>query len=155
LAIVDNTLRGHGEVITRNPGAGADIGIYSRPTYMAQDRDGLDHYFADTSLTMPMQLYLYNNYGSSNIENIFSWQPSEEQWWITGFNPEHVGIADMTKQVMVACVDFSEYTDANGKNEMYDELKDALEELELDKKYVILDEDEEIVWIMWYEGDPI
>ena len=56
---------------------------------------------------------------------------------------------------MVACVDFSEYTDANGKNEMYDELKDALEELELDKKYVILDEDEEIVWIMWYEGDPI
>ena len=22
------------------------------------------------------------------IDNIFSWRPIEDQWWITGFNPE-------------------------------------------------------------------
>ena len=119
---------------------------------MAQDPNGLDHYFADTSLAMPMQLYLYNNYGSSNIENIFSWQPTEEQWWITGFNPEHVGIVDKTKQVMVACVDFSEFTDASGKNEMYDELKKQIQNRKAVKEFVLFDEDNQTVWIMWYEG---
>ena len=119
---------------------------------MTQDPDGLDHYFADTSLTMPMQLYLYNNYGSSNIENIFSWQPTEEQWWITGFNPEHVGIVDKTKQVMVACVGFSEFTDASGKNELYDEFEEQISDIDELTDFVIFDEDNRTVWIMWYEG---
>ena len=61
------------------------MGLYYRPMILPSDPDGLDHYFAYSRLTLPMQLYLYD-YESG--ENIFSWEPTEDQWWITGFNPE-------------------------------------------------------------------
>ena len=90
---------------------------------MAQDSNGLDHYFVWPNSASPMQLYLYNYNGSSNITNIFSWRPTETQWWITGFNPEYVNNVNVNTQVMVGWVDFSKYTNANGENEMYDKFK--------------------------------
>lgn len=69
-----------------NLGAGAEMGLYYRPTILPSDPDGLDHYFAHSEIALPMQLYLYD-YESG--ENIFSWRPIEDQWWITGFNPEY------------------------------------------------------------------
>jgi len=52
---------------------------------------------------------------------------------------------------MVACVDFSEFTDVSGKNEMYDELKNIFEDDTKRGKFVIFDEKESTVWICWYE----
>ena len=68
-----------------NLGAGAELVLYYRPTILPSDPDGLDHYFAHSELALPMQLYLYD-YESG--ENIFSWEPTEDQWWITGFAPD-------------------------------------------------------------------
>ena len=76
------------------------MGLYYRPTILPSDPDGLDHYFAHSEIALPMQLYLYD-YESG--KNIFSWRPIEDQWWITGFNPEYKDEkADAKNQVMIS-----------------------------------------------------
>ncbi|MEN3005048.1 RHS repeat-associated core domain-containing protein [Dehalobacterium formicoaceticum] len=74
-----------------NLGAGAELGIYKRLVI-----SGLrtDHWLVDTKLAMTMTLTL-----NDNKENqIFSYRPSEKQWWITGFNPyyQKVSASDLT-----------------------------------------------------------
>ena len=59
-----------------NLGAGAELGIYTRFL-------NTDHWYVDTSLVMPMSLQLTDKNG--NI--IVKYNPTEKQWWITGFNP--------------------------------------------------------------------
>ena len=105
----------------------------------------LDAYHADTSFTMPMDLYLYNYYGE-NSEQIFGWNPNEEQWWITGFNPKHVGKIDVHKQVMIGCVNFSGYEDLYKK---INAAKDSFGYVEK-KKYLFFDEGNYCLWICWY-----
>jgi len=100
---------------------------------------------------IPMQLYLYNYNGSSNITNIFSWRPTETQWWITGFNPEYVDNVNVNTQVMVGCVDFSKYTNTNGENEMYDEFKEEMVSIIDKSKYLLWDDINTTVWILWGE----
>lgn len=68
----------HGDYL--NLGAGAEIGIYFRPTNWISNLNVLDHYFAHPDFTVPMQLYLYNYEGENSIENIFAWEPCEERW---------------------------------------------------------------------------
>ena len=53
---------------------------------------------------------LRGNYGGF-YEKIFAWSPNEEQWWITGFNPNHVDRVDVNTEVLIGCVDFSGYED--------------------------------------------
>ena len=118
---------------------------------MAQDSNGLDHYFVWPNSAIPMQLYLYNYNGSSNITNIFSWRPTETQWWITGFNPEYVNNVNVNTQVMVGCVDFSKYTNANGENEMYDKFKEEMVSIIDKSKYLLWDDINTTVWILWGE----
>ena len=85
---------------------------------MSQDPNGLDHYFVDKELSMPMTLNLYNYNVEKDIDCIYNYSPTSPQWWITAFNPEYVGKVDVTKHVMIGSVDFS------GNEEMYDELLD-------------------------------
>ena len=41
------------------------------------------------------------------IDNIFSWRPIEDQWWITGFNPKCKDEkADAKNQIMIGSVQF-------------------------------------------------
>jgi hypothetical protein len=130
-----------------NLGAGAEIGFYQRPSAMAQDSNGLDHYFVWPNSAIPMQLYLYNYNGSSNITNIISWRPTETQWWITGFNPEYVNNVNVNTQVMVGCVDFS--TKENGEV-IYNALREQIPMKPWLKDYVIYDDDNKTAWIVWY-----
>jgi len=86
---------------------------------------------------------LCSNYGG--IENIFHWYPQNDQWWITGFNPKHVGKIDVHKQVMVGSIDFSGF----------EELYWAFEENITAKyqnllKFLVFDEQRHNVWICWY-----
>ena len=74
----------HGDYL--NLGAGAEIGVYFRPSCIPSNPDGLDQYYVLPGFIMPMQLYLYEN-NNSEFTNIVSWEPSDDQWWITGFNP--------------------------------------------------------------------
>ena len=77
------------------------------PTWLTQDPEKLDQYFTDYNLALPMTLSLYN-YGEE-VESIFQWCPTEKQWWITGFNPEHLrDEVDVNKQAMICCIDLSE-----------------------------------------------
>jgi hypothetical protein len=70
-----------------NLGAGAELGIYKPWTY----GDGI--WMVDKSLAMTMTLKL-----DYNGTNIIDWQPTDKQWWITGFNPKFTNIkADTLK----------------------------------------------------------
>ena len=122
-----------------------------RPSLISQNPNGLDNYFVWPNSAIPMQLYLYNYNGSSNITNIFSWRPTETQWWITGFNPEYVNNVNVNTQVMVGCVDFSKYTNANGENEMYDKFKEEMVSIIDKSKYLLWDDINTTVWILWGE----
>lgn len=126
-----------------NLGAGAEIGIYSRPDFMSQDPDFFDHYFVDYDLAMPMQLYLYECNGSGNIDNVFSWNPNDKQWWITGFNPEYVNKVDVKKLVSVGCVDFT------GHEEMYNAMKSAISKRDDIKNYILFDDQNVSAWLCW------
>ena len=117
------------------------MGLYYRPTILPSDPDGLDHYFAHSELALPMQLYLYD-YESE--ENIFSWEPTEDQWWITGFNPECKDEkANAKNQVMIGSVQFP-------NDKMYEAFaKDiAINQPDL-LEYVILDDTHYTIWFMW------
>ena len=130
-----------------NLGAGAEIGIYSRPTWLAQDSDKLDQYFVDYDLAMPMQLYLYNYENSSDIQNIHSWAPDEPQWWICSFNPQYLrDDVDVSKQIMIGSMDFS------GNEEMYDCFVAEMNKVGNDekRKYLTYDERNKTIWLCWY-----
>ena len=135
----------HGNYL--NLGAGAEIGIYYRPCTFLDNAFGLDQYYVLPELTLPMQLYLYECNGKSNIDNIFSWVPNEEQWWVTGFNPDYVGKVDYKKQVTIGMVDFSEH------EEMFESLMKSIkaENEEIADEYIIFDDNNKTLWIMWYE----
>lgn len=102
--------------------------------------------------TLPMQLYLYECNGKSNIDNIFSWVPNEEQWWVTGFNPDYAGKVDYKKQVTIGMVDFSEH------EEMYKKLKDTAYNSSApnyNKEAAdnsIFDDYNHVIWIIWSEN---
>lgn len=98
---------------------------------------------------MPMQLYLYNYENADNIEEVLSWRPTEKQWWITGFNPDYVGNVDVSKEILVGCVDFT------GHEGLYEGFaKEYTSDSEL-SKYVILDDDRKLAWIHWCEDGLI
>jgi len=63
-----------------NLGAGAELGIYNRLYVFGQH--GTRHWLAATDHSMKMELHL--TYGGKSIVD---YEPSEKQWWITGFNP--------------------------------------------------------------------
>ena len=77
------------------------------------------------------------------IDNIFSWRPIEDQWWITGFNPECKDEkADAKNQIMIGSVDFS------GKENMYLEFKRQTQGKLRD--YTVFDDNNKTVWICWH-----
>ncbi|MDR1638430.1 MAG: DUF4474 domain-containing protein, partial [Clostridiales bacterium] len=134
-----------------NLGAGAEIGLYKRNAAGSGDMGAgiknifesvtsADHYAVDTAL--PMTLNLYNYHSAASIEPVFNWAPKEDQWWITGFNPEfdNPSTADM---VVLGSVDFSSRTD------VYESMKkETLKEASL-KKHVVFDDEDSIMWLVW------
>ncbi|KLU64306.1 tRNA(Glu)-specific nuclease WapA precursor [Desulfosporosinus acididurans] len=88
-----------------NLGAGAEMGIYSRLSICGVKTD---QWLADTSDAMPITLSLKDN--KCNV--IFSYNPNEPQWWVTGFNPYYQGDqADADYLTAIYTIDFSNKTD--------------------------------------------
>ncbi len=131
-----------------NLGAGSEMGIYYRPNWMSQSPNDFDHYFADQNLTLPMQLYLYDYNSSSDIDNILSWEPTEPQWWITGFNPKTVGNVDVDTQVMIGKVKFE-------NKEMYDKFEIENKFRVSIEDFLFFDKDNYTVWICWFKKGTI
>ncbi len=128
-----------------NIGEGGEMGIYSRPLALPDNKD-LDHYFVDKSLSMPMQLYLYNYENADNIEEVLSWRPTEKQWWITGFNPDYVGNVDVSKEILIGCVDFTDNMKmyAAFKKDMQAPKNAAISD------FCVFDDVHQTAWIGWY-----
>ena len=79
-----------------NLGAGAETGIY---------KGGEPLWKCDTEDAMPMTLRLEDTCG--NV--IYDWQPDENKWWCTGFNPayEDYNVKDL---ISIGTIDFSQHT---------------------------------------------
>lgn len=80
------------------------------------------------------------------IKQLAAWEPTEKQWWVTGFNPSYFGNVDASKQVMICSVDFSENID------MYKELEKDISENNYELlDFLVFDEINSTIWICWYE----
>lgn len=72
--------------------------------------------------------------------------PTEEQWWITGFNPKYKN-PDPDVMVSIVTIDLSEHIDfynaiSDPKNcEYYNEIS---------AENLIFDDENKTVWIQWY-----
>ena len=72
------------------------------------------------------------------------WRPKEEQWWITGFTGnKHHTTAD--KLVMVGTINFS------GKENYYESLKNSVIKDSKLRNYMLFDDKEKKVWILWWD----
>ncbi|GHU55894.1 hypothetical protein FACS1894132_12650 [Clostridia bacterium] len=119
-----------------NVGAGTEVGFY-----ISSDEFSFEHW--DVSYELSMTLSLYYELFSGNYENVFNWQPYEDQWWITGFNPDY--IIDNVKEyqlTQIATVDFS------GMGSMYESLKKS-DIKENDRNCIIFDDEDKKVWLLW------
>jgi hypothetical protein len=114
--------------------SGAEMGLYVYNREVNNER----HYDV-VDFELPMTLSLYNCSGG-NVENVFSWVPDENQWWITGFNPEFTE-PDPNVMVTIGSVDFTGYQD------MYNSLK--LTAIDEDYNNLIFDDQYHTVWILW------
>ena len=90
-------------------GAGAEMGIY---------HGGGPHWKTGTEYAMPMTLTLLDK----NQKEMFKWEPTEDNWWITGFDQKakNVKANDITA---IYTVDFSKNKDMYSafKNSINDE----------------------------------
>ena len=153
-----------------NLGAGAEVGFYTRPESYQSPSDGMingisnkildlltsctDHYNVDKSLSVPMNVYLYEYSGSSSITNVYAWDhqdnstASNNQWWACGFNPEYVLRVDSTKLVRISAIDMSSQKDLYREfANRFDSSADVL------AKYLYFDSDNYYVYVMW--GDSV
>ena len=78
-------------------GAGAEAGIYY---------GGEPHWLIDTKLAMPMTLELLDKDGNP----LFYYAPDEDQWWITGFDPNHPNV-QADELTAIYTLDFSNNKD--------------------------------------------
>lgn len=113
--------------------SGAEIGLYTYST----THSGVDQYDA-IDYELPMSLYLYNYYSSSNIKNVFSWTPIVEQWWITGFNPSFEEPSP-DKMVSIGSIDFS------SKPNVYNALKS-----QATNENSLIFGDDYTIWLSWF-----
>ena len=114
------------------------IGLYTKTDLIV---DGTQHYDA-IDFELDMSLSLYNYYNESNIHNVFHWNPTVEQWWITGFNPKLKDlIAD--NRVSIGKIDFSDNVS------MYNSLKTANEKIDNLKNILLFDDTTYTVWTMF------
>ena len=152
-----------------NLGAGAEIGFYTRPSSYQSPSDNIingisnrvldlltncvDHYNVDKNLSIPMNTYLYEYSDSSNITNVYAWDPQDNstatnnQWWACGFNPEYVLKVDSTKLVLIGAIDMSSHPDLY--SQFYNDMKsdDTL------WKYLYFDKENNYIYVMW--GDNV
>jgi len=92
-------------------GAGAEMGIY---------HGGGPHWKTGTEYAMPMTLTLLDK----NQKEMFKWEPTEDNWWITGFDQKakNVKADDITAIYSVTFSDrtmynnfYSKYGDKDSK----------------------------------------
>lgn len=118
-----------------NIGSGAEIGFYRENLVYGTWRA--------INFEVPMSLNLYNM-DNGNLKNLFCWAPYERQWWITGFCPnEESPIAE--NLVSLGSIDLSDHKG------MYNALKTEVNDNNHLKNYMIFDDIEYTVWLIWWD----
>ena len=112
--------------------SGGETGIYVYNRHVGKT----DHYDV-ASFNMPMTLSLYKGSGSQ-MESIFNWAPTEDQWWVTGFNPEFTN-PDPYDMTMICSVEFE-------NKEIYEAFESVYRP---DNEKIIFDYDYNMIWIRW------
>ena len=97
---------------------------------------------------LPMQMYLYEK-TDNGYKTIFQWEPKNPQWWIASFDPTTYDV-NVKNTVLVAMVDFSGSVDGVDINYMYKALKDTVMKKSSAKDFLIFDDEEQKVWVIWY-----
>lgn len=121
---------------------GAEIGLYIYSQNYAGMPSGdknIAHYHAvDFEVPMSLSLYYYGN----SISNLFSWSPSEPQWWCTGFTGflHDANYPNAEKLISVGKVDLL------GHEDIYDGLKTVTSNY---SSNFIFDEDGHTIWTLW------
>jgi hypothetical protein len=124
--------------------SGAEIGMYTNPhDVKVGDVVLIKNLWDAVDFEIPMTLNLYNVYGNNNVQNVFSWAPTQDQWWITGFNPEFTS-PQAAKMAVLGTLDFT------GREEMFGKLREAVSTRKDLQDYMIFDEDSHTVWLIWW-----
>ena len=113
-----------------NLGAGAEMGIYKRA-------GETEHWLVDHSLEMPMTLKLYNG-----IDEVFTYAPEEDQWWITGFNP-YIQNVDANNLTAIYTIDFTNF------KELYEEFIQSDDFLRNKDKWHISEDNKYVLTFSW------
>lgn len=114
--------------------SGGETGLYVLDRYVGQT----DHYNV-VDYELPMTLSLYKGRGEQ-MKSIFNWAPTEEQWWVTGFNPDYTN-PNPDEMTMICSVDFTNY------EEMYKAFhRNYISDKPID---VIFDEYYQTIWFVW------
>ncbi len=118
-------------------GAGAETGIYT-------GRGAHKSSYTDSRLIMEMSLYNKAGY------RVFMHTPKQNQWWITGFNPDWQD-ADYQELTTYGKIDFSRY-EVNGKNEFWEDFLKKYESYDGKLYYgvqICIDETNQTVYYKW------
>lgn len=83
-----------------NLGAGAEAGIYKYGTSIG----GMEHWLTATDENLKMELYLYDK---KEHRHLYGYLPTEDTWWITGFDPSRQNVQAEDLQATVT-IDFSD-----------------------------------------------
>ncbi|MBR2523167.1 MAG: hypothetical protein IKE53_01860 [Clostridiales bacterium] len=154
-----------------NLGSGGEVGFYWIPndpdfqeTYeryanpilrqinatLSQNQEG---WWAVAPYELKMELSIYNV--DSTISDVINWFPYDNQWWITGFNPNQMGL-DANNLWMVAKISFRNATsamqNAGDLSALYNSLSTsilALDEDDSRTKYWITDDENKCVYVIW------
>lgn len=125
-----------------NMQSGAEIGLYVFQDDTNEIIDSETNHYDAVDFELPMTLSLYNYYGENSIDNLFNWEPTVEQWWITGFYPDfkEPRPSDM---VVIGSVDFKEHV------EIFEMLRFAEYSGNISKDNIIFGEDGHTLWVVW------
>lgn len=85
----------------------------------------------------------------STNENVFSWEPYEKQWWITGFNPYYCDNVVCSDLILIGSIDLSsnEFLYDIFKSRYYAEIIEKDHNSKWDD--VILGKKNKLIWICW------
>ncbi|MBQ8412428.1 MAG: DUF4474 domain-containing protein, partial [Lachnospiraceae bacterium] len=113
--------------------SGAEMGLY----VYDRTKNGQKHYDV-VDFEVPMTMSLYNR-TPVGVDNVFCWVPSEDQWWVTGFNGSYTE-PNPDNMVTISSIDLSSNMDMYIKAKEY--MEDEYENLIFDDSYYT-------IWVVW------
>jgi hypothetical protein len=121
-------------------GPGSEIGVYE---YYAPIKGTNYKHYDVVEGEFPMTLHLF---AGENYRSIFSWEPTLDQWWVSGFDSAAgISFTEYDKLTTIGTVDFS------GRGNMFERAKASFND-DINHPFhhnIVFDDEEQKVWIVW------